>query len=614
MPSFYRDPRDLFLPPARIAFVLFFACAVLACGRDVAPPLVQVTEIAPRDVEVGDRLAISGSGFEPGRRAHVTFHGTLRRPGERLVTGAEIAAEGVVIGPERVEVAFTDELEAAFCGAGDRAAHTMFQGDVEVAFAAAVRAAPPVAGSLTAATLDIDPPRTSGAIRAEREEEGRKAAAFAGLKLSAAAPPSGGLLVEAVEPGSPADAAGVTNGDALVALDGLRVASLSDLRPPRGAGPVTVGLRRGSDPRTLTRRISFAGFEPGAPADLEFAAGIVLAAAAIVVFFFAPTRARTAWLDREVAASLRGASAVRVVLASFREAGSGALLTAVFAAISAVLGLLPFSGYLVAADLDIGVLFLVPVTALVVVALFTGGSERYGLVASLRQALLLVACAASSALGVLTVVVSRGSLRPLEIVRAQGGWPWQWGAFHDPASLVVCAVFGAASLLASGRGDRAEPSLTPRAKTYAFAERATLLVLSSLAAVLFLGGWELPGLSLVEQEGRTDLAFLGASVLLAKTWLVFLAVLWIRHALPRPGIGRSSRLAWRWLLPAAAIACSSSVAAAHVPWLRDAASRAEWIVSAALFAVACLALVAWVRRIAFHLKNRDGELHLNPFL
>jgi NADH-quinone oxidoreductase subunit H len=460
----------------------------------------------------------------------------------------------------------------------------------------------------------VDPPRLGGALGEEREAEGRRAVAFAGITLAASGSPAGGLLVDAVAPGSLADAAGVQPGDAIVNLDGVRVVSVADMRPAPGAGIVTVGIRRGSDGRPLTRRMSFAGFKPGTPAELAGAAGLLLAAAVLVLFFFAPTGGATAWLDRRVAAKLGGTSVFAVVSASLKKTGSRLLLPVVLAAISGVFALMPFSSYLVAADLDIGILFVVAATALLVAALVTGGGERYSLVASLRHALGLAASTVCEALAVLTVIVTRGSLRPIEIVRAQGGWPWQWGAFHGPANLVLCAVFSAAALAVSARSEPREGDATPRAKAFAFTERAHLFVMSGLASVLFLGGWGIPGLSLVEQEGRTDLALVGCALFLAKTWFVFGAGLWLRGVVPELGLSRTLRLTFKGLLPTAVFACAVSVGLSRVGPLRDAASGLQWIVSTAVFAVACLALVAWVRRVLFHLKNKDGELHLNPFL
>src|SRR5208282_4641239 len=82
-----------------------------SCSRDGAPQLVRVSEITPREVELGDRVAVVGDGFPPGRQARVTFRGTLHRPGERPVRDAEIVTAGLAAGPQQVEIAFSEATQ-----------------------------------------------------------------------------------------------------------------------------------------------------------------------------------------------------------------------------------------------------------------------------------------------------------------------------------------------------------------------------------------------------------------------------------------------------------------------------------------------------------------------
>src|SRR5579863_10571551 len=65
-----------------------------SCAVDAGPELVRVLEIAPREAETGERIALIGDGFPAGKPAQVVFRGTLRRPGERPMKGAEIVARG----------------------------------------------------------------------------------------------------------------------------------------------------------------------------------------------------------------------------------------------------------------------------------------------------------------------------------------------------------------------------------------------------------------------------------------------------------------------------------------------------------------------------------------
>ena len=95
-PSFFRhDVSTCFV--TRLALVVLaglLAIGGLGCQRETAPPLIQVLDVAPREVEVGDRLEVLGGAFPQGKTAHLVFRGTLFRPGEKPETDAVIATEG----------------------------------------------------------------------------------------------------------------------------------------------------------------------------------------------------------------------------------------------------------------------------------------------------------------------------------------------------------------------------------------------------------------------------------------------------------------------------------------------------------------------------------------
>jgi len=76
---------------------------------------------------------------------------------------------------------------------------------------------------------------------------------------------AGALLVSAVEPGSPADRAGLLLGDALVSLDGQALSSVGDLLPlldaDRVGRQVALALVRGGELRQLTVEVGARGGE-----------------------------------------------------------------------------------------------------------------------------------------------------------------------------------------------------------------------------------------------------------------------------------------------------------------------------------------------------------------
>ena len=74
------------------------------------------------------------------------------------------------------------------------------------------------------------------------------------LRRSVGLPELDGVLVRAVEEGSPAEAAGIAEGDLLVAAGGHSVGDVDDLHEALAATgfPLTISLVRGSEERTVT--------------------------------------------------------------------------------------------------------------------------------------------------------------------------------------------------------------------------------------------------------------------------------------------------------------------------------------------------------------------------
>lgn len=419
--------RFRWLAPVLLALVVaWLAGGGNGCGWQPSPQLVQVLDVAPRQVEAGERVTIVGAGFPPGKPAHVTFRGTLRRPGERPERGAEITATGMVVGANQVEMAFGEATQALFCGAGDRAVHTTFEGDVEVGFAAALPGAPPIVGALRHVTFDVRP---AGGRRDEAgEQDGERAIAWMGLKLEAG--PTG-LAVESVEPGSRAASAGLARGDVIASLDGLRVGSPADMVPAAGEREVTLGVRRpGASVETVVP-LPVDGFRRAAPVELLGAAMLVLGALLFVVLFAAPARPPAAARLQRVVSRLRaraaaggsapgsavtklGRALAAATLDAMPPAGAPALVDGVACALLAVM---PFGQYLVASQLDVGLLFVGAATTLAAAALVAAGSAWSGVRAALHVAWQHV----PAAVAVVSVVVSTGSLRVRESSRPREG-------------------------------------------------------------------------------------------------------------------------------------------------------------------------------------------------
>lgn len=594
------------LAPVLLVLAIVWLAWGGSCSREIGPQLVNVTDVVPRSVELGDRVLLMGEGFPAGKPARVTFRGTLHRPGERPEAGAEIVTSATVLGPEQAELAFTEPLQALFCGAGDRAAHTTFEGDVEVAFAAAAPGAPPIAGTLRRVTFDVRP----GAPPADGEREGARALAWMGVHGAAS---SDGLAVEAVDPGSRAEAAGLAPGDVVTAFDGLRVGATSDMVPAPGERDAVMAIRRADVDATRTMPVE--GWRRAAPADLLGAALVALGALLLVVLLASPLPAPVAALVQRVAArarAARGASLRAALVDALPLPGSAALVDAIAFAVFLTM---PLGQYLVAARLDVGLLFAVAATSLASGALLASGSAWRGM----RTAAHVVWQHVPAAAAVAAVVVTTGSLRVEEIARDQGGCPWDWLAFRSPAMLAAFALLlscgriePGATVPAAGVAALTEASApaAPGGAGLAAAYRAHRLLVCGLGAVLFLGGWLLPGIPAGVQAAHPSLQMAGAAALLAKTWVLVVLLAWARRVVPAGSLPERSRAVAFWTAPFAAV---TLLAAAAWSWWSPA-HAAQLLVSGSLVVAVGAAAAALAHRLRHGMLAPAADGRLSPFL
>jgi NADH-quinone oxidoreductase subunit H len=518
--------------------------------------------------------------------------------------------------------------------------HTTFEGDVEVAFAAAAPGAPPVAGTLREAVLDVRPSASPADLALDAE--GARVLSFLGLHLAAPARRGLGLAVEGVESGSAAAAAGIVAGDSITRFDGVRVAAVGDLVPAPGEREARVGVRSGATTGGTTgatnrqhaddlpdaeRAIAVDGFRRSPPAELLEAAALVAAALALLLMLGAPVPPGLGAALARASTRLRARPRPRAVLvAAAREVLPAPSASAVVDAVAlALLGVLPFGQYLVATRLDVGFLFVVALTALAVVAVVAAGSAWGGLRAALHVAWQHV----PAAIAVASVVVTTGSIRLQEIDRAQGGWPWDWIAFRTPAGLAALALLLACAqivpdVLAPAPRTALEalvddgPLAPPRSASHprrlapwlGAACRAHRLLVAGLASALFLGGWSLPGLSPAQQDGRPLLEMAGALCLAAKTGALVAVLAMLREAFPARSLVEGTRATTRRGVPLAI-----GVLAVTALWTRwSPEGAAQLLVSGSLLVVAVLAAVAVVQRLRHGLLAPGADGHLSTFL
>src|SRR3989440_6210668 len=171
-----------------------------------------------------------------------------------------------------------------------------------------------------------------------------------------------------------------------------------------------------------------------------------------------------------------------------------------------VFATIPFAPGLGVADLNIGVLFFLAVSALEIVGLFMGGwgsNNKYALLSAMRAVNQIISYDLPFVFAALVPVVLAGSLQMSVIVAAQQGL---WFAFYPVIGQLAFLAYLVATLAAENRvpfdileaeselvaGFRVEDSGMKFA-IIQLGEDAHIIASSFLGALLFLGGWLGPG-------------------------------------------------------------------------------------------------------------------------
>jgi len=623
---------------------------VSACvSTEVPPQLLNVLDFAPREAEVGDRLEVIGTGFPEGKTAHVVFKGTLSRPGRKPINGVEIDVDATSTSSDKIEMQFTEGLQTAFCGAGDEAIHTTFNGNVIVSFAASAPGALPITGSVRGVQVDFRTPSARRAVVQARENEGDRALEFMGITVSSESPAAGGLLASAVRPASPADRAGILPGDLITAFEGVRVVSKSDVNPTGASRFAAMTVRRGeAKGAEESMQISIEGFRPSAPADLLAAGLVLLVAAAIILLFMAPVAGIITWVERRVSARMQSrigpnragpqgflvwmADGIKSIMKEDiipTESDQPLFRLApylVFLGVSATFCVMPFGQHLIAADLDIGILFVIAVTSLVTIGLMMGGwasNNKWSMLGGIRSAAQIISYEIPGAIAIVCIVMMTGSLRVQDIIRAQGGAPWEWFMFRNPITFVLFFLWFTTALAEGNRAPfdlpEAESELVAGYSTeysgmrylfFFFAEWANVFVMCGIASALFLGGWQIPGLTPAQQEASFLLQCMGAVIFQLKSWFLIFVVIWIRWTLPRVRIDQMMNLCWKWFVPTSFAAFI--LTAVWVVW--SPLRQVQQIIGIGMFTLWMLVVIYFFARVRHNLRAANAPLHLNPFL
>lgn len=222
---------------------------------------------------------------------------------------------------------------------------------------------------------------------------------------------------------------------------------------------------------------------------------------------------------------------------------------------------MPFDAGLVLADIDAGLLYILAITSMGVYGIVVAGwasNSRYAFLGALRSAAQVVSYEIAMGFALVGVLIAAGSLNLGEIVLAQQGGIFNWYWLPLLPLFVVYFVSGVAETnrapfdIAEGEseivaGFHVEYSGMAFAMFF-LAEYADMILISMLAATLFMGGWLSPFEGIPVLEGL--FAWVpGLIWLLAKTSFFLFIYLWIRATFPRYRYDQIMRLGWKIFIP-----------------------------------------------------------------
>jgi len=232
---------------------------------------------------------------------------------------------------------------------------------------------------------------------------------------------------------------------------------------------------------------------------------------------------------------------------------------------------LPFSHRLIVADMNLGIFYILAVTALIVVGIIMSGwssNSKWSLFGAIRSAAQIISYEIPAGMALMIPVLLAGTMSTQGIIRAQGGFPWQWYLFDNPAATAAFFIYFISALAEGNRTPfdlpEAESELVSGYNTeysgmrfsyFFLVEWGNMWIMSALAVTMFCGGWQLPGLSPERFDALTGWTALLAEVsslalFAGKTLFFVFVVMWLRWTLPRIRVDQMMNMCWKYLVPA----------------------------------------------------------------
>jgi NADH-quinone oxidoreductase subunit H len=221
----------------------------------------------------------------------------------------------------------------------------------------------------------------------------------------------------------------------------------------------------------------------------------------------------------------------------------------------------PFGPSFQVTDLSVGLLFIFALTSLGVYGIALGGwasNSKYPLMGAMRSSAQMISYELSLTLSVVGVLIIANTLSLRELVIAQQstwlGFIPKWNIFLQPVAFIIYVVSGVAETnrlpfdLAESEQELVAGWHTEYSSMkflmFMMAEYANMIAVSSLATILFLGGWNGPMFG----PGWLQM-FLPIIWFTAKVGLFVFFYVLLRSTIPRFRYDQLMKFGWKVLLP-----------------------------------------------------------------
>ncbi len=203
-------------------------------------------------------------------------------------------------------------------------------------------------------------------------------------------------------------------------------------------------------------------------------------------------------------------------------------------------------------DVPIGILYFFAVGSIAFYGLVLGGwasGSKYSFLGAMRSAAQLISYEVAMGLSLLGVIMMSGSLSLVSIVHSQGQ---MWFIVPQFVGFIIFMLAGFAESnrapfdLVEADAELVQGFMTEyggmRFGSFLLVEYMEIIVVSGIAAAMFLGGWMGPG------PGWLDPIWM-----LAKMLCLVVFFIWVRATLPRLRYDQLMSLGWKVLLPLATL-------------------------------------------------------------